>query len=384
MRENIQILLLSIISFFAGTSHFVIAGILDKIAESLNISIASAGQLITFYSLSSAIGTPFLIMLFSKYNQKKQMILLLSIFLVGMFLTPFAKSFEFLILTRIIIGVSTTSFITIAYSFVSKIAPQGKQGSAMANIALGFSLALILGVPLGRYLTAFFQWQMIFWLIGALVAGLTIILAITIPPLKANEVMGLKKQLHILKDVKVVLSLGVSFLVFIMFSAISTFITPFLQTFQQSNKHDIEMILLLFGVASLIGSKLGPVLADKIGINPVLLASQILSLLSLLVIFFDINSYGVVIVFLSIWTFSTWIFGPTQIFNLATLKKEATNILLGLNSSAIHFGFAFGGAIGGVIVSYFGIKDILYLGVIFAILALGVNVVFIKKHINSP
>ena len=68
MTNQLKIYLLTLLSFFVGTSQFIIAGVLDKIADSLNITVSSAGQLVTIFALASAIGTPILTMLVSKYS----------------------------------------------------------------------------------------------------------------------------------------------------------------------------------------------------------------------------------------------------------------------------------------------------------------------------
>lgn len=88
MSNQLKIYLLTLISFLVGTSQFIIAGVLDKIADSLGISVSSAGQLVTVFALASAIGTPILTVLVSRYSLKAQLLIALAIFLIGAFLTP--------------------------------------------------------------------------------------------------------------------------------------------------------------------------------------------------------------------------------------------------------------------------------------------------------
>lgn len=86
--NQLKIYLLTLLSFFVGTSQFIIAGVLDKISITLDITLSSAGQLITAFALASAIGTPILTLLIAKYSLKKQLLIAIFIFLVGAFLTP--------------------------------------------------------------------------------------------------------------------------------------------------------------------------------------------------------------------------------------------------------------------------------------------------------
>lgn len=98
LRSNqLKIYLLTFISFLVGTSQFVIAGVLDKISDSLNITVSSAGQLITAFALASAIGTPILTLIVSRYSLKKQLLIALFIFIIGAVLTPLSANFTILI-----------------------------------------------------------------------------------------------------------------------------------------------------------------------------------------------------------------------------------------------------------------------------------------------
>lgn len=375
-----RIYILTLQSFFVGTSQFVIAGVLDKISESMDISISAAGQLITLYAIASGIGTPLVAMVIAKHHQKKQLLIALSIFIAGVFLTPIATNFDFLILARMVTGVGAGVFVVVSYILASKLAQPGRQGSAMSNIALGFSLSLVLGVPIGRSITILFDWQMIFWMIAVSVLIGTVFIIYSIPNILGQERMPLKKQLKLLKNHKVVLGLSLSFFVFIAFSIITTYITPILLSIKPINEHTFSMIFPALGIASVIGSKLGASLADRIGIAPI-----IFSTLTIIVVSFalmDIFSYSLTmtIIMLVFWTMAMWMFGPTQSFSLSTLVPSASTILVGLNSSIVQLGFAAGAAVGGIMISLFSIKSIIPIGILSVLIGILIFSLLVKKE----
>lgn len=382
-NNNLKIYLLTIISFLVGTSQFIIAGVLDKIAESIGISVSLAGQLITVFAIASAIGTPIVIMLISKHNQRTQLLIALFIFLIGIFLTPLAFGFNFLILARVITGVGSSVFVVVAYTLASNLAKEGKQGSAMSNIALGFSLSLVLGIPLGRTITFMYDWHMIFWLIGILVFLGSIVIYFVIPTFKGQEPMPLKKQFLLFKDLKVTLTLGVTLFVFISFSIISTYITPFIFSIEKVSEHQIAIIFLIFGIASVIGSKLGASLADRIGVLPVLLGTILVIILSLGTTFIFMDSLEFVVGMLSIWTIALWMFGPTQSLNISRLIPNTSSILLSLNGSVVQLGFAIGAGLGGIIISAFSIKSIIWIAILCGITALVIYFIFLVNIRNK-
>lgn len=383
MKNNLRIYLLTLISFFVGTSQFVIAGILDKISQSMDISISAAGQLITVYAIASGLGTPIVTMIISKYNQKKQLYIALSIFLVGVLFTPLAANFDVLIISRMITGIGAGVFVVVSYILAAKLAKPGRQGSAMSNIALGFSLSLVLGVPIGRYITIHYDWQMIFWIIELLVLFGTVVIMFSIPNILGQERVPLKKQLKLLENQKVVLGLGLSFFVFVAFSIITTYIAPLLLAIEPINEHTFSLIFLALGIASVVGSKLGASLADRIGIAPIIFTTLTIIILSFILMYIFSTSLTITLIMLMFWTTAMWMFGPTQSFNLSTLVPNAATILVGLNSSIIQVGFAVGAAIGGVVISIFSIHAIIIVGILSVIVGIIIFALLLKNERKS-
>jgi MFS transporter, DHA1 family, putative efflux transporter len=378
MTNQLKIYLLTLLSFFVGTSQFIIAGVLDKIADSLNITVSSAGQLVTIFALASAIGTPILTMLVSKYSLKKQLLIAIFIFLVGAFLTPLNLGYEILVLARAITGIGTILFVVTAYVLAGQLSGMGKQGSGMSYIALGFSLSQVAGVPLGRMIANIYDWQMIFYIVGVLVFFGSIFIMVTFQEKSSQNSPSIKEQINILKNKKISLSLTVTVFAFITFSAITTFITPLIFSIQKVDEHTIALIFTILGIASVIGSKTGATIADKIGVQKVLLSTMSIVVISLIIMNIFSQSLIVFVSMLTIWNIAIWMFGPTQGLNLSKMIPNHASILLSLNSSFIQLGFAFGAFLGGLSIEKFSIHSIMYLGVVSTIIAFVVYLFTLK------
>jgi len=382
MNNQSKIYLLTLLSFLVGTSQFIIAGILDKIASSLDITVASAGQLVTVFALASAIGTPILTVILSRYSLKTQLLIAITIFLVGAFITPLNLGYEVLVLARAITGVGTILFVVTAYVFAGRLSGEGKQGSGMSYIALGFSLSQVAGVPLGRMIANLYNWQMIFYIVGFLVLLGTFIIIATFQKRTPQIPPTIKEQVNILKDKKVFLALSVTVFTFITFSAITTFITPLIFSIEKVSEHTITMIFIILGVASVIGSKTGSSLADKIGVQKVLLSTMSIVVLSLVIMNIFSHSFIVFVAMLTIWNITIWMFGPTQTLNLSTIFPTHSSVLISLNSSFVQLGFALGAFFGGVSIEYFDIHSIMILGVLSTLIGFGIYLFTIKQKGN--
>lgn len=370
MNNQFKIYLLTIISFLVGTSQFIIAGILDKIADFFHITVASAGQLVTVFALASAIGTPIFTLLIAKYSLKKQLLIALFIFLFGALLTPLSPNFEILILARIITGIGSILFVVTSYVLASHLAKENKQGSAMSNIALGFSLSLVAGVPLGRFISNIYNWQIIFYFISCLVFVGILIIVFVIKDEEIIKKASFIEQLRLLKDKQVLISLTVTFFVFVSFSAITTYITPLLFSIKNVNENNITTIFLILGIASVIGSKSGATIADKIGVSKVLISTLLLIIVTLIFMNIFSNSLDLFVLMLTIWTIAIWMFGPTQSFNLSSLFPNHASILLSLNSSIVQLGFAFGAIFAALLINQYSINSIIIISIISTFIAL--------------
>lgn len=378
--NQLKIYLLTLLSFFVGTSQFIIAGVLDKIADSLNITVSSAGQLVTVFALASAIGTPILTMLISKYSLKKQLLIAIFIFLVGAFLTPLNLGYEILVLARAITGIGTILFVVTAYVLAGQLSGIGKQGSGMSYIALGFSLSQVAGVPLGRMIANIYDWQMIFYIVGVLVFFGSIFIMVTFQEKASQKTPSIKEQINILKNKKISLSLTVTVFAFITFSAITTFITPLIFSIQKVDEHTIALIFTILGIASVIGSKSGATIADKIGVQKVLLSTMSIVVISLIIMNIFSHSIIIFVIMLTIWNIAIWMFGPTQGLNLSKILPTHASILLSLNSSFVQLGFALGAFLGGIVINQFLINSIILMGIISILIALILYIFIISKE----
>ncbi len=380
MSNQRKIYLLTFISFLVGTSQFIIVGVLDQIALSLDISIAQAGQFVSVFALASAIGTPIVMMVTAKMNQKNQLLLSLFVFILGIFAMLLWNNYLFIVISRIIVGIGSGAFVVTAYSMSAKLAEKGKQGAAMSNIAMGFSIALVFGVPLGRIITALFNWQAIFWLIGILSMVCFFIVRKTLPQSACENPVSLREQLLFLKQPNVISALSVTFLFFISYSIIYTYIAPFLTSIHAASETQMSSILMLLGFASFIGSKLSGFLADRIGLAKTLFGSMSLHLAILLLLNLTTHSLLLSSALLFIWVSASWTFGPAQSINLASIAPTAMGLMLSFNSSFVQFGFAIGAGLGGLVITHVPIIALSWVGALFTLGAIGILNFTLKKH----
>ncbi|WP_042161265.1 MFS transporter [Paenibacillus gorillae] len=345
-----KIYILAIISFLVGTSEFVISGILDMLANDVGVSLAAAGQLITVYSLAYAIGTPILIAVTARMDRKKLMLWALSLFFIGNLITVLTSGYALLLGARIILAISTGVFMVVALTVAAKLARPGKQGSAIATVLLGFNLALILGVPLGRIIAGSYDWKIIFSGIGLLSLLAMIVLMLMIPKSEGEAPVPIRQQLALLKNPRISIALSVGFFWIFGYMILYTYITPFLLTVTGMSERMVSIGLFAFGLASLLGSQVGGYGVDKWGIPRTMIGSLIFHSGILFLLTALSHSTLFVLPLLMLWSFFAWFTGPVQMGNLISMAPQASGIILSLNNSIVQLGMAVGAVVGGVIV----------------------------------
>ncbi|KFM99592.1 sugar (and other) transporter family protein [Bacillus clarus] len=372
-----KIYILAIVSFSVGTSEYIISGILDTIADSLGITLAAAGQFITIFSLVYAIFTPILMGITSSIDRRKLMIFSLGLFVIGNILAFILPGYGLFVLARVIMALGAGMVVVIALTIVAKIAPEGKQGSAIATVVMGFTASLIIGVPLGRIISSTLGWKAVFGGIALLGILAMIIIRASIPLIKGDKSVPLVKQLALLKKRRVTIGLAITFFWLGGYSVAYTYLSPYLLHVSGIEENLLSGLLLIFGIASLFGSKFGGFSTDRWGVQKTLLSGMSLHIIMLVLLSIVTNSYISVLIILILWSFATWSSGPTQQYNLATIEPESAGILLGLNQSIMKLVMAAGAGIGGIFVEKVSLSSVSWIG------ALGVAIAIVATLVLS-
>jgi DHA1 family putative efflux transporter-like MFS transporter len=373
--------MLALITFMVSTSEYVIAGILDKVAASNNVTVSVAGQLITVFALANAIGSPLVVMATTKMNQRKLLMLSLVLMVLGSMMTFTLTGFDLLIVSRIILALGSGVFAIAAKTAAAKLAPPEKQAGAIGTVILGFSAAIIIGVPIGRLVALVYDWKLIFVGIGVLSFLAIFVIIRTIPATNNGAAVPLGKQLSYLKNPKILMGLGITFFWQLGYGVMYSYIAPFLLTVTSMSGREVSGALFAFGIATLIGSKFGGFMTDKIGNPKTLVGGLVVHCLALVLLSTIARSTFVAIPLLMLWSFSAWSSGPGLQYNLVWLAPEASGIMLSLYGSFIQLGIAAAAGIGGIAVKSTSVQAVSWIGV--ASVAIAAIICAVPFSLNS-
>jgi DHA1 family inner membrane transport protein len=348
-RMPIALWALTLASFGIGTTELVPMGLLPSIAEDLKVSLFAAGLLITGYALGVVIGVPLVSIIFSRISRKNLLLLLVGGFAIGNLLCAWAPNYTVLMIARVICAFMHGTFFGESYVVAVKLAPTNKQTSALALVAAGLTLSTVLGAPLGTYLGLAYNWRMPFYVIAGIGVIAFVAIALLVPSMKQEQVASLRKQVGVLRRPQVVLALMMTVFGIGGVFTVLTYITPMLEQITRVASRDVSVILLIYGIGTLVGNIVGAKLADR-WLIPTLLGALIVLAVVLSSLTFIVHNPIATIITFFIWGGSAFASIPPLQMHILEKASDAPQFVSGLNVAAFNMGNALGAFLGGIVI----------------------------------
>ncbi|WP_025733618.1 MFS transporter [Carnimonas nigrificans] len=352
---SLPLLALAMAAFGIGTTELVIMGLLTDVADNLSVTVPAAGMLISGYAMGVVVGGPILALITSRWQRKRTLILLMSIFLIGNIACAISETYAQLMIARVITALSHGAFFGIASVTAAGMVPPEKRGQAIAMVFAGLTIANVLGVPMGTAIGQALGWRMAFW--GVALLGVVALVGLWrwMPsrlPLSKGSMLA---EFVVLKQPQVSIGLGMSVLASTAMFTTLAYFAPILEKFTGVHGVGITLMFLLYGVGMTIGSWLGGRLGSH-PLVPTLIKLMIANFIVLLVLTFCLHSIWTMVPAVVLWGAIT--FSPNPLFQLLVVDRaaEAPNLASTLNQSAFNLGNAVGAWLGGMVISI-GVRE---------------------------
>ncbi len=359
--------LLAACNLVIGTGAFSLAGILQPVAQSLQVSVGAAGQSMTVYAMASALLAPMLLMGTGRWQRRSALQLALVLFAGGLLVCAWAPDLQTLLLGRVLMGVGAV-FTPIAASIAVAIVEPALRGKALSVTFLGMSLSYVIGLPLGAWLGLRFGWRMPTLAI-AICALLMLALVSHRMPRHVDAPGATFNGLgEVLRQGEVLRSLGLTLLYFSAIFTVFSYSGPVLQALNPMSPEMLSLTLMFFGLAGVTGTLTGGWANDRFGAMRTLRCQlAVLSLMMLLVPLTAGSYLAMVAVFMAWGTAGFGMMAPTQA-RLAGVSMRQAPVLFSLNTSMLYFGTALGAALGGAASASLGFARLSWVGLCFALL----------------
>lgn len=348
--------LLALTAFVFVSTEFVPVGLLAALGQSFDMSAVAIGPMLTVYAAVVALASLPAVLLFARFERKKLLLGLMSVFIISHGLCVWSPTYEILLAGRTGIALTHALFWAIAPALVVRLAPNGQGAKALSIFATGCVLALVLGIPLGRVIGQLIGWRSIFALIGLLTLAMMLLLWRGLPNLPATH-GGSWRSLPALAGNKALLWLYLLTMTLVTAHySVYTYLEPLLQEHFGYSANITTMILLIFGAAGLIGSALFSRYQARFA-QPLLMLA--------------IATLGTCMAILPFIASHIWLLLPLCIFwgtgmmlmclslqsKALKLAPEATDVAMAIYSGLFNVGIGSGALLGSVVAAQYGVEQ---------------------------
>ena len=374
---NLPVVILIASSFMLGMSEFIVVGILPDIAADLKISEVTVGNLVSLFAFVYAPVTPLGSALSARFPRFATHLTLIGIFLAGNILCAFAPNYAVLVVARIMIALVSGTLVAVAMTYVPDVTTDRFRTKFIAWVFSGFSIASVVGVPVGTWVANTFGWRWAFHMINVLTIMLIVGMVVALPRNSHIVKIGFLPQFRLFFDRRI--QLGV--LDVVCGAAASyvfyTYLTPIMRDEVHVPEQYLSVGLVIFGAACLWSNLYGGKLADRgrgveplTHIRPIYCAHAVL--MASLVVAHWVPVYGaLLLVVLGMFMYLQNSASQVLYMDVASQSHPGSlNLAASLNSMSFNIGIALGSAVGGLINGHFGLMWLGPVGALFLVCAI--------------
>ncbi|MEE4694402.1 MFS transporter [Pseudomonas alliivorans] len=345
------LLALAMTGFICIVTETLPAGLLPEIGSGLGVSPSLVGQMVTVYALGSLLAAIPLTVATQSWRRRTVLLLPILGFLIFNSITALSSNYWLTLVARFFAGASAGLAWSLIAGYARRMVIPQLQGKAMAIAMVGTPVALSLGVPLGTWLGGFMGWRMAF----GLMSGMTLVLIAWVlikvpdyPGQSSSERMALR-QVFFTPGVRSVL--GVVFTWMLAHNILYTYIAPFIAGAGLAN--DVDVVLLAFGIAALLGIWGTGRLVDRY-LRATVLAS--LATFAAVSVFFGLFPGSALAIYIGVFIWGLTFGGAATLLQtaLADSAAEGADVALSMNVVVWNSAIAGGGIVGGVLLGQWG------------------------------
>ncbi|MDB1161743.1 MFS transporter [Bifidobacterium catenulatum] len=375
---NLPVIVLISLSFMLGMSEFIVVGILPDIAAGLKVSEVTIGNLVSLFAFVYAPVTPLGSALSARFPRFATHLTLVGVFLIGNVLCAFAPNYGVLVVARILIALVSGTLVAIAMTYAPDVTTEQYRTKFIAWVFSGFSIASVVGVPVGTWVANTFGWRWAFHLVNVLTVALIVLMVMVLPRNSHIVKIGFLPQFRLFFDRRI--QLGV---LDVVFGAAATYVfytylTPIMRDEVHVPEQYLSVGLVIFGAACLWSNLYGGKLADRgrgveplTHIRPIYCAHAVL--MASLIVAHWVPVYGaLLLVVLGMFMYLQNSASQVLYMDVASQSHPGSlNLAASLNSMSFNIGIAVGSAVGGLVNTHLGLMWLGPVGAIFLLCAVG-------------
>ncbi|MEU6795866.1 Cmx/CmrA family chloramphenicol efflux MFS transporter [Nonomuraea wenchangensis] len=255
---------LALAVFAQGTSEFMLSGLVPDLARDLGVSVSAAGSLTSAFAAGMIVGAPLMAVAGMRWPRRRALTAFLVVFVLVHVVGAVTDDFGVLLVTRVLAAVANAGFLAVGLAAAVAMVPPDAKGRATSVLLGGVTLACVAGVPGGAVLGQAFGWRAAFWAVAlaCLPALYAVLRRIPATPEKAPAPQGVRGEVRVLREARVVVVLVLAALVNAATFCVFTYLAPLVTEVAGLAAGWVPAVLALFGLGSFAGVSVAGRLSD--------------------------------------------------------------------------------------------------------------------------
>ncbi len=366
----LSLLGLTFATFIFNTSEFVPIGLLTDIKTDFHLTEATVGMLISVYAWAVMILSLPLMLLVSKMEMKRLMLWLVGLFAVFQFMSFLSSSYAMLMLSRIGVACTHAVFWSVISPIAVRIVPDKYRSIALSMVVTGSSVAMILGMPLGRIIGLHVGWRITFLSIGIFAALTLVYMAFRLPRVPSRGGFSPRKLPALLRQKGVVGLYIFTLLISTSYYVGYSYIEPFMKQVAGMRDSLVTTTLMIYGGAGFLGSI---AFSHYYNRNRKRFISVIVAIMSVCLLLLTpiSGSWVTLIAVCALWGLAATAYNVAMQSNIILITTpESTSVAMSIFSGIFNLGIGSGAFLGGIICSQASIAYIGYAGALLGLTGL--------------
>ncbi|HSV69265.1 MAG TPA: MFS transporter [Methylibium sp.] len=337
-------------NFVIGCGVMVVAGSLNDLTRSLEVSVALGGQLIAVAAMVMCVGAPLLAAAAGGWDRRRLLTLALAWYAIGHAVSALMPSYAALLPVRAATMLAAAVFTPQAAAAMGWLAPPEQRGRAITFIFLGWSVASVFGMPLHSYIGEALGFRYAFGLVALLGTAVAAWVWAVMPDGVRPPALSLAAWREVLTHPALMAIVAVTALSGAGQFTLFSYFAPYYKAVLGAGPTQISLLFAWFGSFALIGNVLLSRHVDRIGaaravfwLMCAIALSQLLWPLA--------GGYAAMAAVLVPWALGCFSSNSAQQARLGQAAPALAPALMALNTSAIYLGQAVGAAGGGAVVA---------------------------------
>lgn len=365
-----------------GCSILAPAGMLIELAADLDITVHTAGLLVTFGAIILCIGSPLTAWLTSRIERRALLAFTLAVLALGNIASAFAPDYAALLAIRLVTLAVGALYTPQAAGTAALIVPAEKRGGTIAYVFLGWSLAAAVGLPLITFLTSHYGWRAAYGGISIIAVASLLSLLWRLPKGLVGTPVDLKTWTGLARNPVIVTLLGITTLLTSGQFAVFTYMGPLLSKLTHVGPDAVGLVFGIYGVCGFIGLVIISNIVDSWGPLKASVLSVGLVLAGVAGWALSAGFYSLTAAAVAIWGLGFASSNSMQQVRLVAAAPPLASASVALNTSFLYVGQAIGSAIGGLLYAHERLYSVGYAGATFVALAL--VMVVLTRRLATP